>query len=54
MIYIPTLNKLIQHPEESLSKEVKNFVKSKLNNKLLNSGDLVTGKQYLFQLKFKS
>lgn len=31
MIYIPTLNKLIQHPEESLSKEVKNFLFQNLN-----------------------
>ena len=47
-------NEIVVLDVRTKSKEVKNFVKSKLNNKLLNSGDLVTGKQYLFQLKFKS
>lgn len=45
-------NEIVVLDVRTKSKEVKNFVKSKLNSKMLNSGDLITGKQYLFQLKF--
>ncbi|MES2811287.1 MAG: hypothetical protein V4670_02350 [Bacteroidota bacterium] len=47
-------NEIVVLDMRTKNAEIKSYIKSSLNNKVLNSGDLIPGKHYSFKVMFKN
>jgi hypothetical protein len=51
---ITSENEIVVLDMRTKNAEIKSYIKSALNNKVLNSGDLIPGRHYSFKVMFKN